>query len=378
MKVVGIIVEYNPFHNGHLHHLKETIKLSSRDILIAVTSGNVVMRGDISCINKFDKARIAVDNGIDLVVELPAVNTLQSSDHFAKSAIKILGELGCTEIYFGSESDNIKELEKVSNIINSDEYSYILKQYLKDGMSYSVASNKVLNNNYNYRVNSNDILGISYIRAISELGYDITPMTIKRLGTDYNDNLNTLDTIASATFIRFNKDYGKYVPSNTYKELKEKDFMDIEKLVDLLRYKIITSSKESLKHILHIKEGIENKIKSCDFNSIDDLINILESKRYNKSYIRRLLVCILFNITKESDDLFYIRVLGYNSIGASYIRQVSKNSSIIIYKKLKDGISNKTDIEINISKLLSKTFNTFDYKNEYKEPYILSENNIEK
>ncbi len=371
MKVVGIIVEYNPFHNGHLYHLKETIKISNKDILIAVTSGNVVMRGDISCINKFDKARIAVDNGVDLVVELPAVDTLQSSDHFAKSAIKILGDLGCKEIYFGSESNDIDTLKKISDTINSDLYNLKLKEYLSNGYSYSVAHNKVLKEVYDYHINSNDILGISYIKAIKQLGYSIKPYTIKRVGTDYNDNINSIDDIASATFIRDNRSYNNYVPINTSHELDKNGFMNINDLSLLLKYQIITSTTDSLKNILHIKEGIENKIKKIDFDSFNELLNQLVSKRYNKSYVRRLLMSILFNITRDSDDLSYIRILGYNSVGSTYIKKISKDKGLNIYRKLKDNISSKTDIEISISKLLSSIYNTFDYKEEYKEPYYL-------
>ncbi len=369
MKVVGIIVEYNPFHNGHLHHLKETIDISKKDILIAVTSGNVVMRGDISCINKFDKARIAVDNGVDLVIELPAVDTLQSSDYFARSAIKLLGELGCNELYFGSESNDIDKLINISNIINTDSYNKVLKEYLNDGYPYSIASNKVLQFVYNYQVSSNDILGVSYINAIKELGYNIKPNTIKRIGTDYNDNRNTLDEIASATFIRDNKNYDKFVPANTLEELNKNGFMDINDMFSLLRYQIITSTSYSLERIMHVKEGIENRVKKSSLNTYDDLIDQLVCKRYNRSYISRLLISILFNIGKDSNDAFYVRVLGYNNIGSSYIKQISKNTDITIYRKLKDNLSLKSDIEINISRLLSIVYNTFDYTNEFKEPY---------
>ncbi len=370
MKVVGIIVEYNPFHNGHLHHLRETVKASNKDILIAVTSGNVVMRGGISCINKFDKARIAVDNGVDLVVELPAVDTLQSSDHFAKSAIRILGELGCNELYFGSESNNIEKILEISEVINSNEYNMLLKEFLSSGMSYSVASNKVLEVHYNWVVNSNDILGISYIKAINDLGYSIKPHTIKRIGTNYNDNMNISKSISSATYIRDNRIFDDLVPKNTHKVLISKGFMDINDLFELIRYKIITSSKSSLIDVLHVKEGIENKLKTINFGSLDELVENLSSKRYTKSFIRRLITSMLFNINKFSDDSFYIRVLGYNSIGASYIKDILKTGEVTIYKKLKDNLCNKTDIEIAISKLLSVSYNTFDYLDEYKEPYI--------
>ncbi len=376
MKVVGIIVEYNPFHNGHLHHLSETITKSKKDILIAVTAGNVVMRGDISCINKFDKAKIAVDNGVDLVIELPAVDTLQSSDHFAKSAIKILGELGCSEIYFGSESNDITQLTNISNAISTDSYRQKLKEYLSNGYSYSVASNKVLQDLYNYQVNSNDILGISYISAIRQLGYHIRPYTIKRKGTAYNDNSKSSNEIASASFIRDNRNYKGYVPSNTLFELDRNGFMDINKIFHLLRYQTITSSTCALEYIMHVKEGIEYKIKKIVPNSFDELVEQLTSKRYNKAYIRRLLLSILFNISKGSNDNFYIRILGYNNIGSSYIKQISKNKNLNIYRKLKDNISLKTDIEISISKILSTSYNTFDYRKEYKEPYYLNLNTI--
>ncbi len=373
MKIVGIIVEYNPFHNGHLYHLKETINMSNKDILIAVTSGNTVMRGDISCINKFDKARIAVENGVDLVVELPSVDTLQSSDHFAKSAVRILGELGCNELYFGSESNDVKHLTQIADIVSSKSYNEQLRSLLKEGFSYSVASNKILNDKFSSSLNSNDILGVSYIKAIRELGYNIVPYTIKRIGTEYNDNVTTSNSIASASYIRTNKQYLGLVPENTLHTLNTNDFMNINSLTVMLRYKIITTPKDSLQDIVHVKEGIENKIKNTIFDSVDDLVRKLESKRYNKSYIRRTLLCILFNITASSNDTFYIRILGYNKVGSVFIKEFSKNSDIKILRKLKDNISTKSDIEINISKLLSYVYANFDYMLEYKEPYILKE-----
>ena len=183
--VIGIIVEYNPFHNGHIYHINKIKEKYPDSIIIAVMSGNVTERGDISIIDKWDKTKIALKYGIDLVIELPFKFASQSADLFARGAMEILNEMKVDKIVFGSECNDINKLTEIANIQLSDEYNNLIKDYL-DKYNYPTALSLALKKLANTDIKSpNDILGMCYIKEIIKNNYNIQVESIKRTN-DYN------------------------------------------------------------------------------------------------------------------------------------------------------------------------------------------------
>ena len=350
MNATGIIVEYNPFHNGHLHHIKETKKMFKDNIIIAIISGNFTQRGDASIINKWDKTKLALDFGVDLVIELPFQYATQSADLFAKGALEILYDLKVNNIVFGSETNDIE----------------VLKEYARK----IINENKSLSNNKSYPSNMfdniekpNDILGISYIKSILKNNYDITPYTIKRSTNYHSKDLKECSATAIRESLKNNKNVDKYIPYKfVYKEKKY-----IEDYYDLLKYKILSSNDLSIYN--GVDEGLENRIKKVIFisNNLDELINNIKSKRYTYSRIKRMLLHILVGYTKEMNkkykEINYIRVLGYNNKGIKYLNKIKKELTLPLitnYNKYKDLLY--------IDYKVSSIYDINQIKEEYNKP----------
>ena len=268
MQKVGIICEYNPFHNGHLYHINKIKEIFDDPTIVLVMSSHFTERGDLSILNKWDKTEIALNNGVDLVVELPFEFSTQSSDIFAKGAISILKNLDVEYIVFGSESNNIVKLTKLAEIQNTYEYNHELNKLIKEGISYPKAASNALMHLHGEEVDTpNDILALSYIKEINNQKADITPLSIKRTN-DFNSS-NIQGNIISANLIRKNLDkieIVKYVPKNAIKNYYNTNYFNY------LKYKIISS--EDLSIYQTVDEGIENKLKKeiLNSNTIDELI----------------------------------------------------------------------------------------------------------
>jgi predicted nucleotidyltransferase len=340
MKAVGIICEYNPFHNGHLYHLLETKKMFKDSVVIAVMVGNFCQRGESSIINKWTKTKIALEHGIDLVIELPFYFATQSADLFSKGSIQILNHLKVDDLVFGSESNNLDKLIKMANLqIDNDEYEDIVKKYLDEGNNYPSALAKAINSILNEEISTpNDILGITYIREIITSGNKIVPHTIKRTNNYHSLELDS--NVVSASSIRKalyeKKDVKNQVPSITYDNLNNLSFY--ENYFNLLKYKIL-SDINNLNKYNTVDEGIESRIKDSiiDATSMDDLIMKIKTKRYTYNKIRRMLTHILCNFTKEEAEKYnnieYIRVLGFSKQGQKYLNHIKKDIEIPILSK---------------------------------------------
>ncbi|MBU1019994.1 MAG: nucleotidyltransferase [Firmicutes bacterium] len=297
MKTVGIIVEYNPLHNGHLHHIMETRRISQCDCLIAVMSGNFTQRGEPAIVDKFTRTKMALLNHVDLVIELPFVFSVQSADIFAYGSVSLLHHLQVDEIYFGSESGSIEELTELSNIINCPEYDILLQKHLKKGNSYPTSSDlavKELTSSIIYH-QPNNILGIQYISALKKLKSNIILKTIKRASTNYHDPLTSDTNIQSATAIRElmknNGDFSNFVPSIVSDLLQNRKAVDIEDFTQFLKYQIASSSAKDLEKNFMMNEGLENRMKKIDhFDSIEDFIKQIISKRYTNSKLKRTII----------------------------------------------------------------------------------------
>ena len=350
--VIGIICEYNPFHNGHIYHLNKIKEKYPASTIVLVMSGAITERGDISIINKWDKAEIALTYGVDLVVELPFKFASQSADLFAKGSIEILNELKVNKIIFGSESNDIDLLYKLANIQLSKEYNKLIKDYL-DKYSYPEALGKALKKLTNINVDSpNDILGLSYIKEIIKNNYNIECVTIKRTN-DYNNK--ELTSISSATSIREaiknNIDITPYVPKETIDKINKN--LNLDNYFDLIKYKIL--STDDLTYILGIDDKIEPRIKNSIniSNNIDELIQNIKTKKYSYNRIKRILIYILIDYKKEEHNTNnYIRILGFNNKGKKYLSSIKNNINLPIITNYSNS-NHIIDIDIKINNILS-------------------------
>ncbi|MFH5881898.1 nucleotidyltransferase [Liberiplasma polymorphum] len=381
MKIVGIIVEYNPLHNGHIHHIEETRRLSNADVLIAVMSSNVVQRGEFSMIDKFTRTRWALKAGIDMVVELPGIFALQSADLFAYTSVSLLNHLGVNEIYFGSETGDTMPLYELVDIMNTSEYSDLLKHYLNEGKSFPTSSDLALNELGHQALlkHPNNILGLQYINAINALKAPIKAHAIRRIDSGYYDDILEGTTIQSATSIRKCLIEGvnikNYVPSYVYEDLKSYKPFDLERFYPYIDYLTRVLTREDLHNVFGFEEGLENRYLSIEkFESVEDYINQVISPRYTHAKIKRTLMHMLIQTKKDVLTDFnppYIRILGMNTVGQNYVNKIKKDVSIPLITKLKQTRHPYLDLELRITTLIDIPLNKNLLKEEFKPVLII-------
>lgn len=359
MRVVGIICEYNPFHLGHLYQIKKIREMIPDCLIICICNGTFMQRGEVSIINKWDKTRICLEYGIDVVVELPFVFATQSSDIFAHGALKILNNLHIDTLVFGSESNNVEILKTLAMAqLNNKVFDDKVCEYLDKGDNYPTALSKALEVITKYRIKEpNDILAVSYIKEIIKNNYSIEPVTIKRTN-DYHGVVISGDMI-NASLIRKmllnGNDVSKFVPKATLKYLN--DIPSKDKFYSLLKYQIINNI-DNLDSFQTVDEGLNNLIKKNIYNanSLDELINLIKTKRYTYNKLNRMFTHILTNFKKEDNEeleINYVRLLGFNKRGRSYLNKIKKDMEIPVvtgYNKINDKIFN---IEKRVSYIYS-------------------------
>jgi len=376
MKTIGIIAEYNPFHLGHLYQINKVKELYPDSIIIAIISTHFTERGDISILNKWDKTKICLENNIDIVIELPTLYATQSSDIFASSALKLLNELKIDTLVFGSESDDIDTLYKLADIqLNNNLYDELVKKYLDIGINYPTAMSKALKSITNITIDKpNDLLGLSYVKEIIKNNYNIKPITIKR-SNDYHGK-SVKDNIISANLIRKllieKKDITNHIPDITNKYIYHD--ISLNKAYPLLKYQIINNIN-SLDKFLTIDEGIENRIiKYINLsNTWEELVMNIKTKRYTYNKINRMLLHILLDIKKEDNNKdIYLRILGFNKQGQTYLNKIKKDIKIDLVTGYKPNINNTFDIEFKSTNIYSIIVNDPELiKTEYKNKPII-------
>jgi predicted nucleotidyltransferase len=366
MKVIGIICEYNPFHNGHLYHLKRAKEIAEGGIVVAVLTGYFSMRGDISVINKFDKVKTAIDNGVNITIELPYLLGTQNADIFAFNAVKLLSQMGVNEIVAGSECNDINIIKEAVNLENTISFQSDIKSYLDKGLSYRKSYSLAMEK-HNLNLSSNDMLNIKYLQAINRLNNDIKLTLIQRINNNYSDIELNETNIQSATAIRGATEIENYVPEYINNIFKEKGFYNLNKFTPILKHLLLT---QNLHETFQATEGIENSFDK-DFTSIDNLIDILSNKRYTKSRIRRFITYILTQTTKDQmssvHDNIIVRVTGFNEIGQQYLNKIKKEVSY--FTRLINNIDITFDKELTIAKIFTNVFNEDFIKIEQLLPY---------
>lgn len=377
MRVIGIIAEYNPFHLGHLYQINEIKKIYPDSIIIAVVSSCFTQRGDVSIINKWNKASICLNYGIDIVLELPFLYACQSADIFAKGAITILNKIGIDTLVFGTESDKIDNLKKMAHIqLNDDNYETKVKNYLDKGINYPTALSKAINDILGIEINKpNDLLALSYIKQVMLINKNIELINIKRTNDYHGKEVNS--NIINASLIREylldNKDISNFIPNYDinfiYRDL------NIEKFYPFLKYQIINNIN-NLDKFLTVDEGIENRIKKYIYisNSWNELVNNIKTKRYTYNKINRMFIHMLTNLTKEdlkNLEIDYIRILGFNKNGRNYLNKTKKNVNIKIITNYKENISNLFDLEYRINCIYSFCTNNDLIKKEFSHNPVI-------
>jgi len=384
MKSVGIIAEYNPFHNGHLYHLSKIKEKYPNHTIILVMSGNFTQRGDVSIIDKWKKAEIALKAGIDLIIELPYPFATQSADYFSYGAISILEKLKVERVIFGSESNNIKDIEIIVDTqLNNNDFDKLVKIYSKLGKNYPTALSLAIKDLTNKEIIApNDLLGISYVKTIRQNNYKIIPETIKRISSYHEKSLS--NNICSATAIRNalknELDIKEHVPKFVIPYLK--DLHTIDDYFPFLKYKIITEKDLSIYNT--VDEGIDKKLKKeiKNVESLQELIEKLKSKRYTYNKITRTLLHILCNFTKEeakeNNKITYLRILGFNNKGRLYLNQIKKELDIPLISKIKKNKDPMLELELRTTNIYSLPLKNKKAKELIEQEVKNHLNNIEK
>ena len=392
-KVVGIIAEYNPFHNGHLYQIQEAKRITGADYVVAVVSGNFVQRGDTSLVNKWAKTQMALLNGADLVIELPTVYSVSSAENFAEGAIKILNSLQIVNtICFGTETSDFAALNNIANVLYTEpkKYTAMLNHELGKGISFAKARENAvlmyLNDIKRYASimsGPNNILAIEYLKALKKYKSELTPLPIQRKKVYYNQD-KIVDEFASSTAIRkllAREEYSeirKVMPNSSYMVLKS----EIEKgnyVVSMGKFEkeiLYTLRKMPVKEIAQLQdvtEGLEYAIKNAanSCNSLAELINMVKSKRYTQTRIQRILLYSLIGITKKDIELSkklvpYTRVLGCTDKGKEMMSDICnmnpKFNMITSVKKFVDTNKNRNLVRLLEKDIVATNIYTLGYK----------------
>ena len=375
MASVGIIAEYNPFHNGHQYQIEKIKKKYPNHTIVIAMSGNFTQRGEPAIIYKWERATLAIKNGADLVVEIPYAFATQSADYFSYAGITLLENLKVDKLIFGSESNNIEDITEIAKAeLENEDFDKLVKIYAKLGNNYPTALSLALKDLTGKEIKTpNDILGITYIKTIIKYHYNIKPMTIQRTNEYHNQKLT--GTISSATAIRENinkkEDIKKAVPQNTFHALTTTPLHNREDYFPYLKYKIITEDTLEQYHLVEPDLAVKLKKEILSSNSYEQLIQKVKSKHQTYSKIARALLHILCNYKKESakknQKITYIRLLGFNEKGRKYLNQHKKEITLPVISKITKEKDAMLELEINTTKIYTLPYP--NSKQELKKEY---------
>ncbi|MDN3014868.1 nucleotidyltransferase [Paenibacillus sp. BSR1-1] len=399
MKAVGLIVEYNPFHNGHAFHLQAAKEAAEADVVIAVMSGDFLQRGEPALVSKWHRARMALLNGVDLVFELPYRFAVQKAETFANGAVSILDEAGCESLCFGSESGDISLFHQTVDFLEENQkiLDENIKRFINTGVSYPKAMAMAFGHltdsgRYLDLAKPNNILGFQYIKAIHNQKSSIRPLTVARKNADYHDEHFASETIASATSIRkaifseddHKTDISQYVPIPTKRLLfdyfqKYHMFHQWENYWSYLQFQLIQVTPEQLKEIYEVEEGLENRLISAaiESNSFHEFMQKIKTKRYTWTRLQRLCVHILTNTKKTdiaglSDKAQYLRLLGMTEKGKEYLNRMKKQFSLPVVSKLSSHKEKNIIHDIKAARIYSMVIPNFSkselFQEEFKKP----------
>ncbi|KAA6452975.1 nucleotidyltransferase [Bacillus swezeyi] len=363
MKAVGLVVEYNPFHNGHLYHLKEAKAQTESDVAVAVMSGSFLQRGEPAIVSKWARTKMALMSGADIVVELPYAFAVQKAETFAKGAVSILNELGCRSLLFGSEHGNIQAFTTTAayTMKHEETLNQEVKKQISMGLSYPAAMAKAFQTVAEGErmldlSKPNNILGFHYVKTIMCERFRMEPKTVKRRSSDYHDSfLPQTSQIASATSIRKSllekgslKDSRSFLPEASADELNEYArifglWHSPEDYFPFLKYSLYMMDTDELSQIYEVEEGLEHRVKKAirKAGSFLEYMELLKTKRYTWTRLQRMNTHILTKTTKA--DIYrilgerrppYLRLLGMTKKGQAYLADKKKSLSVPLITKI--------------------------------------------
>ena len=373
MPAIGIIAEYNPFHNGHKYQLKTIRKKFNNAEIIVTMSGSITQRGETAILDKWSRAKTAVANGADLVIELPAVYAIRSAQDFARGGVRLFNSLNIVDnLAFGTEYPEDNRLQKAGEFLETSNAQNLLHEKIKKGLSYATAVTELLKENFGFSEDilrePNTILGLEYIRSIIHTGSAIKPLPLLRKGASHRQE-NISDNIASGTAIRQEAkkslpDYEKIseaVPQEILYSLKE-NFADNNKLLLPLIYSLNNTIINNLQNIYGISEGIENRLLGSLKNphSLGDILNSMTTRRYTVARCQRAIMYLLLGITHDEMMTFdnmppqYVRVLAFNDTGRTLLKKIKEASPLPLITKTSDYLNSQDILNNNIHTDLQK------------------------
>ena len=369
MLKIGIVAEYNPFHNGHLYQIRKIREIFGKDVFIAVVvSGDFVQRGEISFLDKWEKTQVNLECGVNLVAELPLYYSIQNAEIFSKMATRILDYLGMDIQVFGAEEENIEVLQKVLDLQKRQDYKDKLMGYMKKGNSYSTSQRLALKEyELDGIVKSNNILALEYMREIEKSNLGIKPFIVKREISEYNEEKveKEREEFASASFLRNElekileefcgdknlkskklileklKKIQKFVPEKSFEiilenlEFKIKNGINFQKLKEeifkIVKYKILTEKKEKIMEIYDINCEIYARIyRGAEISkNYREFLENTKSRNLSNRRVERIILNILLNIKAEMMDfeINYVRILGFDKKGQEYLKKIRENNN---------------------------------------------------
>jgi predicted nucleotidyltransferase len=356
----GVIAEYNPFHNGHSYQLQQARCVTGCEQVVVVMSGSFVQRGEAAMFDKFSRARWALQNGADMVLQLPTIYACSTAERFAEGAVRVLNGTGIVDaLCFGSESGDIAEIKKVAALAAEETTAHkeMLLKHLKQGMSFPSARSKAFAERHGGHLAEaasmpNDILGIEYLRAIGKFAPHIVPYAIKRVGVSHDAN-KADGAFASASALRRLVLSGDtdalrtYLPENVFAEIT-RQIVDgtapyaQDCLSDAVLYALRRMTKEDLKRLPDVNEGLENVLYRCarEASGYRELLSLMKTRRYTLARLKRILIYALLGV--ESDiypsALPYIRVLGVRKDSLSLLNALGKNASLPVVTRFSDTL----------------------------------------
>ena len=344
MKVLGIICEYNPFHLGHKYQIESAKQLCNADTVVAIMSGNFVQRGDMAVFDKQTRAKAALLNGVDLVIDFPAVMSLCSAERFAFCGVSILDAMNVDFISFGTETLDIMSIAEIAHILaeEDEEYKESLNRYLKQGLSFAVAREKALHDVVSFTDDvistSNNILAIEYMKAKYKLDSKIQAIPVYRKGNGYNSDKTDggfISATAARKLIFETSSLEGFVPDNTLSLYQNAKIHSIENMEKAIIANLCKLSAEEINEFPDVSEGLENKIKKCasESSTFPELCDKIKSKRYAHSRIRRILLYSYLGIKKS--DLVppqYIKILNFNEKGQKLLNKIKQETKLPLVK----------------------------------------------
>lgn len=404
MKAVGVIVEYNPFHNGHEYHLRAAKETAQADVVVAVMSGNFLQRGEPALVSKWYRTKMALLNGVDIVLELPYQFATQKAETFANGAVSILEGIGCHSLCFGSESGDISTFLQTIDYLDmhQDRFEESIKLNIKTGVSYPKAlslSFQSLSSPENLLSldKPNNILGFHYVKALNNQKSSMVPFTVKRKNADYHDEHFATETIASATSIRKALFASKesidtieqYVPKATSSLLKSYldeygCFHEWENYWDFLQYRLLQSGPDEIRQIYEVEEGIEHRLiaSALEASTFKMFMQKMKTKRYTWTRLQRICLHILTNTKKIEmqstiEKATYIRLLGMTKIGKEYLNKNKNQFTLPLISKLSSYKESDILLDIKASRIysfgLGKQTRDKLLNQEFKQPPIYVE-----